>query len=158
MKKAGDNVDFTVFGSDAGAEKSGMARRKGAPSHMKAESRIALYLTMAGLLEGGFSIKEAAGLVANEYQAAEMRMEAFCARTFFEGVEVAAACPNPSAEMGILATRAFGRNFVGPEEMALLRALPIAREPSAVLRGAAAVVGLEYRDLAVQSPRAVRQG
>jgi len=158
MKKAADNVDFTVFGSDTGTEKSGMARRKGAPSHMKAESRMALYLTMAGLLEGGFGLNEAAGLVANEYQAAEMRMHAYSAQTFFGGVETAAACPNPAAEIGILATRAFGRNFVGPEEMALLRALPVAKVPAAVLRSAAAVIGLEYRSADLQSPMAVRRG
>lgn len=119
---------------------------------------MALYATVAGLLEGGFAIADAAGLVANEYAAAGMRMEATSVNVFFGGIVDAAAAENPSAEMGTLATKAFGRYFVGPEEMVLLRALPLAKHPAAVLRAAAGIIGMEYRSAAFEAPRAARRG
>ena len=139
MKKQQDNVEFAVFGDAVPA--AGTARRKSAPTHMNAETRMAFYLAAAGLIEGGFSAEDAGKLIANEYQADGRRMESHSAQTFFEGL----ATSKSTAEMGEVAVRAFGRNFVGPEEMILLRALPSATSLAPVLRAAASLVALRFR-------------
>lgn len=137
MTRTKSNVEFAVFGDTA--ERSGPARRKSAAPHMRAEARMALYLTIAGLIEGGYAPSAAAELVANEYQASGKRMEAVCVSTFFADIE-----KRTSADMGEIVSNAFGKNFVSVEEMALLRSLPQARDMAPILRMAASIVGLQY--------------
>lgn len=152
MKKPEDNVEFAVFG-DA-QERVGTSRKKNPPSYMRAEGRMALYLTVAGLVEGGFKLADAGALVANEYKASGLRMEASSVTAFFAGMEEGAS----GAEMGEIATKAFGTNFCGAEEMALLRALPAAQNPAAVLRMAATLVAIQFRIGDDRVAQAVRKG
>lgn len=139
MKKKQDNVEFAVFG-EASSEVEGGSVRDHSPTHMAAGARLAFYLTVAGLLEAGISLEEAGDLVVNEYNASGQPTARKAAATFFEGLGKARS----SADVSEVARRAFGRNFVGTEEMILLRSLPRAPNKAPVFRAAAAIVSLRY--------------
>lgn len=154
MKKRQDNVEFAVFGETSPDKAEVRAVREHSPVHMPAEARLAFYVTLAGLLDGGLSLEEAGGLVVNEYKASANPAVRQSAAAFFEGLSKA----RTSADMGEVARKAFGRNFVGAEEMVLLRALPSATDKAAVFRAAASIVSLRYGLAADLVPASVARG
>jgi len=144
MKKKTDNVEFAVFGEAVPAKET--PQRRFLLTHMTAEQRVSFYLTVAGLLEGGLSVRDAGHLVVNEYNAASRRHEAAAASVFFDGLQSTEDMDwtKATATMGEVANKAFGPKFTGTEEMILLRSLPMAKSQGAVLRAAANIVSLRF--------------
>lgn len=99
--------------------------------------RSTMYLTMAGLLEAGIGIAEAAALLSAEYGNEKMNDAESSVSIFFGEVSTLLAnklsAGDASALIGDAALRAFGVAFVGPEEMALLKALAVSTHPERLL-------------------------
>lgn len=105
--------------------------------HLKNDRRFPVYLAIAGLMEAGLAISEAAEIVANEYGAipkTETISKAII--SFFGNLE-----GKSGDEIAKLANRSFGMTFLEPEERAVLRALASdGVDQAKVLRAAAEIV------------------
>lgn len=112
------------------------ARSKRALS-MFDSARSTMYLTMAGLLEAGIGLAEAAALLSSEYGNEKMNDAASSVSIFFGEVSSVLANKQSAGEaatlIGDAALRAFGGAFVGPEEMTLLKALAASPQPERIL-------------------------
>jgi hypothetical protein len=117
--------------------------------------RGTMYATMAGLIHAGIGMEQAAGILSEEYRSEKMD-DAAASVTIFFG-EAARAIEgggkDVSAVIGDAAMRAFGSKFVGPEEMALLKALAVSPSPDRILQACAGIIG-QYEGERVAGPTA----
>lgn len=105
--------------------------------------RMTLYATIAGMVEAGIEIREAAEIVAEEFEAADDPKAAKSVRVFFAGLEGARTSGRGAVRN--LAKAAFGEKFVCPEEMALLTSLVAAPKPERILEAASRLLELQTR-------------
>ncbi len=106
-------------------------------------TRRIMYATMAGLIHAGIGMNEAAAILAAEYRSEKMDDAAASVSMFFgqtvQALEIGGT--EAPALIGDAALRAFGTKFVGPEEMALLKALAVSQSHDRILQACAAIIG-----------------
>lgn len=105
--------------------------------------RGTMYATMAGLIHAGIGMEQAAAILSAEYRSEKMEDAATSVAMFFgEAVKaIEGGGKDVSALIGDAASRAFGAKFVGPEEMALLKALAVSPSPERILQACAGIIG-----------------
>jgi hypothetical protein len=111
--------------------------------------RGTMYSAMAGLIYAGIGMEESATILADEYRKEKMEDAATSVTIFFTDTVRALAMGDRRAAAEIIgeaALRAFGTKFVGPEEMALLKALAVSQSPDRILQACAAIIGQYERD------------
>lgn len=109
--------------------------------------RMTLYGTVAGMIDAGFSFKEAADLLSVEFEASGDVASAQSSQIFFSAVDKTRAerSKKGSDALREAAASAFGAKFVCPEEMALLVSLAVAPRPEKVLEAASRLLELQGR-------------
>lgn len=104
--------------------------------HLKHDKRFIVYLTVAGLVDAGLSLKQAGLLVSQEYNEPKMEIASKAVSSFFENID-----STDGSDIVALANKSFGAKFLEPEERAVLVSLSYAGVDRAkVLRTAAEVV------------------
>lgn len=107
--------------------------------------RGTMYAAMAGLIHAGIEMSEAAEILSAEYRNEKMDDAATSVSIFFGEVVKALGKrergDDAAARIGDAALRAFGTKFVGPEEMALLKALAVSGNPDRILQACAGIIG-----------------
>ncbi len=105
--------------------------------------RGAMYATMAGLIHAGIGMEQAAAILSAEYRSEKMDDAATSVAMFFgeAAKAIEGGGKDVAAVIGDAASRAFGAKFVGPEEMALLKALAVSPSPERILQACAGIIG-----------------
>lgn len=111
--------------------------------------RMTLYATMAGLVDAGLSFEQASEIVAAEFESVDDVKSAQSVRLFFGAVDGARKAGEGSLRAA--ATKAFGVNFICPEEMALLMSLVSSPRPECVLETASRLLEIQARTRAASA-------
>jgi hypothetical protein len=121
--------------------------------------RGTMYATMAGLIHAGIDMEQAAAILSAEYRSEKMEDAATSVAIFFgETVKaIKEGGKDVSAMIGDAALRAFGTKFVGPEEMALLKALAVSPSPDRILQACAGIIGQYEGERAAGSTSSFRR-
>lgn len=136
-----DNV-IAAFGDASDDADRATSRNERAMSNlfMYDHTRAVIYVTIATLVEAGATLGEAASELSSEFERNDNHIHAEIIRLFFGAVASGSA---EEIDVRKLADRAFGKNFVSPEEVALLRRLLNTDKAEKVLRGAAQVAAMK---------------
>nr|WP_250807219.1 hypothetical protein [Neorhizobium tomejilense] len=119
------------------------------PAHFLDVERVALYLTLAGLIEAGVDTEMALALVETEARAKKNAIQAERLSEFFQTVKLARDAVKssiaegealPADIIGETAEICFGRNFASSDEIVLLRGLAHTDNIPAILKAAAGIV------------------
>lgn len=124
--------------------------------------RTTMYSTMAGLIDAGLDMPTAASILAAEYSAEKMDDASASVTMFFEGVhgilgETGQDAKVAAERIGEIAFRSFGEKFVGPEEMALLKALSMSGNPARLFSAIAALLAQYERERAAGAVASFRR-
>lgn len=121
--------------------------------------RGTMYATMAGLIHAGIGMEHAAAILSAEYKNEKMDDAATSVAMFFGDAAKAieGGGKDVSATIGDAALRAFGAKFVGPEEMALLKALAVSPSPDRILQACAGIIGQYEGERATGSTASFRR-
>lgn len=124
--------------------------------------RTTMYLTMAGMIDSGLDMPTAAAILAEEYAAEKMDDASASVTMFFESVhgilsEKERDPKAAAAKIGEVAFRSFGEKFVGPEEMALLKALSISGHPARLFSAIAGLLSQYERERAAGAVASFRR-
>jgi hypothetical protein len=156
-----DDVFATEAASFERESRGGFDRLARAPRALAMFDNIrgTMYATMAGLIHAGIGMEQAAAILSAEYRNEKMDDAATSVAMFFgETVKaLEAGGKDASAEIGDAALRAFGTKFVGPEEMALLKALAVSPSPDRILQACAGIIGQYEVERVVGSPANFRR-
>jgi hypothetical protein len=160
MSGFGDDDVAEVSTSGAAETVSARSERSQRSLAMFDNIRATMYVTMSGLMYAGIEMEQAAELLAEEYRGEGMEDAAASVSTFFGAVATALNSEtgdNAKKMIGTAAWRAFGMKFVGPEEMALLKALTVSNSPDRILRACADVINQVQGERVVGSPSSFRR-
>lgn len=135
-EEAGEVVDFVP---NDPRPSMGIVKSRDVARFLSDSSRLRVFLTMAGLVEAGIGLGEAAELIADEYEAAGILKDAASIKGFF----AAASLDVEPEKLREVARDAFGATFVGIEELLLLSILPRSSDKAATLRAIAGLISLK---------------
>ncbi|MBY3155528.1 hypothetical protein HFO56_24690 [Rhizobium laguerreae] len=146
IKKATDHT-FEAFDSAVETETRQESLDIGSvPPYLLDSERLALYLTLAGLLDADIDMDVALTLFSTESKAHKQKHNADRVSEFFKAARQAREDVKRGPDdlhtdiIGEVAEKCFGRNFTSSDELVLLRGLAHTDNISAILRAAADII------------------
>jgi hypothetical protein len=144
-----NEMPFDTFEEDATPNAADVPAIGSVPVHFLDSERVAIYLTLAGLIEAGIDTTTALTLVQTGAIGRDRTNQIDRLTEFFHTVGKARAAVKASTGVegavphdiiGETAEQCFGRNFASSDELVLLRGLAYTDNVPAILKAAAEIV------------------